>query len=82
MTAQTVESVLPPVPHTVAGIRILLSASSRTAFDAELAAVDLDDLAAVGRFRDAWWCRAAVETDPGLLSGLDANEPLFPSPFR
>lgn len=82
MTALPAETTLPPVPHTLAGIRRLLPADQRAAFDAEWAAVDLDDLQAVAKLRDDWWCLAALATDPTLLSGLDEDEPLHPSPFR
>jgi hypothetical protein len=83
MTAQPMEAPhRPPVPHTMAGIRTLLPAEAQTQFDAEFAAVDLDDLAAVAKLRDAWWCRAAVATNPALIAGIESDEPLFPSPFR
>lgn len=72
----------PPVPHTMAGIRALLPEEQQERFDAEFAAVDLDDLTAVAKLRDDWWCRAAIATNPGLLAGLSENEPLFPSPLR
>lgn len=82
MTAMPVEAHRPPVPHTIAGIRALLSSPSRAKFDAELAeAADHDTLDAIRAFRKRWWVLAAVETDPGLLAGIDPNEPLFPSPF-
>lgn len=76
------ETTLPPVPHTLAGIRSLLPADLRAEFDVAWAEVDLDDLAAVGRLRDEWWCRAALATDPGLLAHIAEDEPLFPSPLR
>jgi hypothetical protein len=83
MTAQTVEAGLPRVPNNIPGIRALLSAPSRAKFDAELAeAAERDSLDAIRAFRKRWWVLAAVETDPGLLAGIDPNEPLYPSPFR
>jgi len=83
MTAQPIEAHrLPPVPHTPAGIRALLPDDQRAAFDAAWAGLDLDDLAAVAKFRDDWWCRAAVATHPGLLDGLGEDELLYPSPLR
>lgn len=83
MTAQTVESApLPPVPNNIAGIRALLSASSRAKFDAELLeAADRDSLDALRAFRKRWWILAAFETDPSLHS-LPEDEPMYPSPFR
>lgn len=72
----------PPVPHTMAGIRALLPADQQAQFDADFAAVDLDNLTAVAKLRDDWWCRAAVATNPDLLDGIGVNEPLFPSPLR
>lgn len=83
MTAAPIEAHrLPPVPHTPAGIRALLPDTERTTFDADWASLDLDDLAAVARFRDDWWCRAAIATDPDLLAGIGEDEPLHPSPLR
>lgn len=83
MTAAPIEAHrLPPVPHTPAGIRALLPADQAAEFDKAWASLDLDDLSAVARFRDDWWCRAAIATDPGLLAGLGDNEPLHPSPLR
>lgn len=83
MTAAPIEAHrLPPVPHTPAGIRALLPADQAVEFDKAWAGLDLDDLSAVARFRDDWWCRAAIATDPGLLAGLGDDEPLHPSPLR
>lgn len=83
VTAEPIEAHrLPPVPHTPAGIRALLPASQAAEFDAAWASLDLDDLAAVAKFRDDWWCRAAIATNPGLLAGLGDDEPLYPSPLR
>jgi len=66
----------------MAEIRALLPADLQTQFDTEFAAVNLDDLTAVAKLRDDWWCEAAIATNPGLLAGIEANEPLHPSPFR
>lgn len=83
MSAASIEAHrLPPVPHTPAGIRALLPADQAAEFDKAWAGLDLDDLAAVAKFRDDWWCRAAIATDPDLLAGLGDDEPLHPSPLR
>lgn len=83
MSAASIEAHRPPsVPHTPAGIRALLPDNQRADFDADWASLDLDDLSAVAKFRDDWWCRAAVATNPDLLAGISDDEPLFPSPLR